>query len=252
MLANKTIVVIPTYNEKLNLPRITHEILEQYQNLDIMIVDDNSPDGTGELADAIAEDNPRVQVLHRKTKEGLGPAYVQGFKLALEQNYELIAQMDADGSHRTVDLRKLLDRINTDANLGFVIGSRWVSGGKVANWPLHREILSRGANIYVKWMLGLNVADATAGFRVYRRSALQEIALEQVASQGYCFQVDMTNRAISGGATVAEVPIVFVERIQGYSKMTGNIINEALVSVTLWGLAAKKEKLLRFLKVSSK
>jgi len=228
----RTLVIIPTYNEREALPVQLAAVRSTVPEVDILVADDNSPDGTGVWADSVAAQDAQVHVLHRPGKAGLGAAYIAGFAWALEHGYELVVEMDADGSHRAVDLPSLLERI-ADAEL--VIGSRWVKGGSVVNWPWRRKFLSVNANRYVRLAMGLKVHDATAGFRVYRASTLAGLNLESVESQGYCFQVDMTWRVIQSGGRVAEVPITFVERELGVSKMSGSIIREALVKVTVWG-----------------
>ncbi|MGY1748639.1 polyprenol monophosphomannose synthase [Modestobacter sp. SYSU DS0511] len=228
-------VCIPTYQERESLPRTLSAVLQAVPNAHVLVIDDNSPDGTGALADRIAAADPRVHVVHRPGKAGLGPAYVQGFRWALDQGYAVIAQMDADGSHRAEDLPRLLDRLATaDA----VLGSRWVPGGRVQDWPRHRELLSRAANRYVQVALGLPLGDATGGFRAFRRQALESLDLGSVQSQGYCFQIDMARQVWSRGLRLAEVPIVFADREFGQSKMSGRIIREALVRVGVWSLAS--------------
>ncbi|WP_222194729.1 polyprenol monophosphomannose synthase [Modestobacter italicus] len=228
-------VCIPTYQERESLPRTVSAVLRAAPDAHVLVIDDNSPDGTGALADRIAADDARVHVLHRPGKAGLGPAYVQGFRWALDQGYDVIAQMDADGSHRPADLPRLLDRLGTaDA----VLGSRWVPGGSVRDWSRRRELLSRGANRYVQVALGLPLGDATGGFRAFRRRALESVDLSALQSQGYCFQIDVARQLWSGGARVAEVPIVFADREFGQSKMSGRIIREALVRVGIWSLAS--------------
>jgi len=238
----KTLVIIPTYNEKDTLARQVAEVREQAPEVDILIADDNSPDGTGELADRLAGADQQVQVLHRAGKEGLGQAYVAGFNWGLERGYELLCEMDADGSHRAADFPRLLRRANRPDKPDLVIGSRWVPGGSVVNWPLHRKLLSRGGNEYVALMLGIKVKDATAGFRVYRAEILESIHLDEVESHGYCFQVDMTWRTLRAGGKVVEVPIQFVERTAGASKMSQEIVNEALIKTTRWGLERRFHK----------
>ncbi len=238
----RTLVIIPTFNEYENLPLIISGIQEQLPAVDILVADDNSPDGTGKLAAQIASANPNVHVLHRQAKQGLGAAYLAGFDWAKNQNYDVVVEMDADGSHRPVDLVKVLTALN-DADV--VLGSRWIKGGKVVNWPIQREILSRGGNIYTRLMLGIALKDATGGFRAYRMSALNKIDLRAVQSQGYCFQVDMAWRAIKAGLKVIEVPITFIEREIGESKMSGAIVKEALVKVTVWGIQRRIPRLKR-------
>ncbi|HEY0186240.1 MAG TPA: polyprenol monophosphomannose synthase [Cellulomonas sp.] len=236
--ATRVLVVVPTYDERDSLPRALAALRREVPDADVLVVDDGSPDGTGDLAEEIAEQDAAVtgrravHVLHRTGKQGLGTAYVTGFRWALERGYDAVVEMDADGSHRAEDLPALLAAL-PDAEL--VIGSRWVRGGRVVNWPLHRQLLSRGANVYAWLAMGLPVRDATAGFRVYRSSALVGLALDEVASHGYCFQIDMAWRVLRTGGRVVEVPITFVERAEGRSKMSNDIVVEALVRVTVWG-----------------
>jgi dolichol-phosphate mannosyltransferase len=226
-------VLIPTYNERDNLPTIISRVRASVPSADVLVLDDSSPDGTGELADAIAADDSHVHVLHRPAKQGLGLAYLAGFEWALERGYDAAVEMDADGSHQPEQLPSLLAAA---ADADVVIGSRWVRGGAVRNWPLRRKVLSVGANLYTKVLLGMGVNDATAGYRVYRASALRTMGLQGIESQGYCFQVDLTLRAVRAGLEVVEVPITFVEREVGVSKMGQDIIREALTNVTRWGL----------------
>ncbi|WP_228395396.1 polyprenol monophosphomannose synthase [Modestobacter roseus] len=228
-------VCIPTYQERESLPRTLSAVLAAVPEAHVLVIDDASPDGTGALADRIAATDPRVHVLHRPGKAGLGPAYVQGFRWALDAGYEVVAQMDADGSHRAEDLPGLLARL---ATADVVLGSRWVPGGSVRDWPRRREVLSRTANRYVQVALGLPIGDATGGFRAFRRQALQSLDLGSVQSQGYCFQIDVARQAWSRGLRVAEVPIVFADREFGQSKMNGRIIREALFRVGAWSLAS--------------
>ncbi|MES1171270.1 MAG: polyprenol monophosphomannose synthase [Actinomycetota bacterium] len=228
----RTLVIIPTYNEREAMPVQVAAVREHVPDVDILIADDNSPDGTGALADDLAARDARVRVLHRPAKAGLGAAYLEGFAWGLARGYEVIVEMDADGSHRAVDLPLLLARIG-EADL--VIGSRWIEGGSVVNWPSRRKFLSVNANRYVRLAMGLKVHDATAGFRAYRAAALAGLDLADVESQGYCFQIDMTWRIVGAGGSVVEVPITFVEREVGVSKMSGSIIREALIKVTVWG-----------------
>src|SRR5215475_13186290 len=213
----RVIIVMPTYNERQNLEIISGRVREAVPGADLLVVDDNSPDGTGDLADKIAETDRRVHVMHRTEKAGLGRAYVAGFSWALEHGYDVIVEMDADGSHRPEDLPRLLEAI--DAGADGVIGSRWVPGGKVVNWPRKREALSRAANIYTRLMIGFNIKDATGGYRAYRASTLRKIDLSNVESTGYSFQVDITVRIIRARLRIVEVPITFVERERGVSKM---------------------------------
>jgi dolichol-phosphate mannosyltransferase len=230
----RVVVLIPTYNERENLPRIVARVRAAVPGADVLVLDDSSPDGTGAVADELARDDQAVHVLHRRSKEGLGAAYLAGFAWALDRGYDALVEMDADGSHQPEQLPTLLAALE-DADV--VLGSRWVPGGKVVNWPLHRKVLSVGGNVYTRLMLGMPVGDATGGYRVYRASALKEMDLHDVASQGYCFQVDLVWRAVRRGMTVREVPITFVEREVGDSKMSSDIVRESLVSITGWGLA---------------
>lgn len=229
----KTVVTIPTYNEAEGIIAMLDAVLRATPEVDILVVDDNSPDGTGDLADKLAEADPHVQVMHRTDKAGLGKAYIAGFGWALERGYDVIVEMDADGSHQPEHLPGLVAALN-GADLS--IGSRWVPGGKVVNWPKTREALSRAANIYTRIMLGLGVRDATAGFRAYRAATLRTISLDQVESTGYCFQIDLTLRVADAGLRIVEVPITFVEREHGASKMSNSIIMEAFWRVAQWGV----------------
>ena len=234
----KTLVIIPTYNERESLPVQLAGVRGHAPDVDVLVVDDNSPDGTGEWADAQAAADGHVSVLHRPGKGGLGKAYRAGFAWGLERGYEILVEMDADGSHQARQLPNLLAKAREGlGGYDLVIGSRWVPGGSVVNWPTSRKLLSVWANRYVRFALGIPVKDATAGFRAYTAATLRAINLDDVDSQGYGFQVDMTLRAIREGATVAEVPIEFVERVQGVSKMSGSIVREAFLKVFLWGLA---------------
>ena len=237
----RVLVVIPTYDEALTIG-VTLDLLAQHvPEADVLVVDDASPDGTADLVEHMAARDStgrQVAVLRRTGKLGLGTAYLTGFEWALERGYDTVVEMDADGSHRAQDLPSLLA---ADADL--VIGSRWVPGGRVVNWPKHREVLSRGANLYTRVLLGLGVKDATAGFRTYSADLLRRLPLAEVASQGYGFQVDMTWRARQAGARIVEVPIVFVERTAGSSKMSQGIIVEAMVSVARWAVAYRARQI---------
>lgn len=239
--AARVVVVIPTYNERTSLPVTLSQLRQQVPGADVLVVDDASPDGTGAWADTAAEDDPQVHVLHRAGKEGLGPAYLAGFAWALDREYDVVVEMDADGSHRAEDLPALLTGLVPGVDL--VIGSRWIPGGAVQNWPAHRRWLSRSANRYAKAALGLDVRDATAGFRAYPAKTLRGLDLAGVASQGYCFQVDLTWRVHRSGGPIVEVPITFVERAQGTSKMDRAIVVEALWRVTAWGVQARATRL---------
>ncbi|GAB77168.1 dolichol-phosphate mannosyltransferase [Austwickia chelonae] len=229
----KVVVLIPTYNERENLPVIAKRVREAVPECDILVLEDNSPDGTGEVADALAAEDDKIQVMHRKGKEGLGKAYLAGFEWAMEKGYDAVVELDADGSHRPEHLPSLLAAA---ANADVVIGSRWVPGGSVVNWPAHRKALSVYGNLYIAVLLGMPVRDATAGFRVYRTDALRMMGLEHVESHGYCFQTDLTWKAVKAGLEIVEVPIMFVEREIGDSKMSGDIVRESLINVTSWGL----------------
>lgn len=227
------LVIIPTYNEAENIERMVARTRSTSPSPHILIVDDGSPDGTGDIADRLAAADPAVAVLHRAGKQGLGAAYIAGFRWGLERGFDVLVEMDADGSHQPEQLPRLLEALK-DADL--VLGSRWVPGGAVVNWPAARKFLSVGGNTYARLLLGIPLKDATGGYRAFRREVLQKIGLDTVASQGYCFQVDLALRAVRQGFRVVEVPITFVEREYGTSKMSGAIVAEALWRVTLWGL----------------
>jgi len=227
-------VIIPTYNERDNLDSIVAKVRAAVPTADVLVVDDNSPDGTGDIADKLALADEHVHVLHRTRKAGLGAAYLAGFGWALDRGYDALVEMDADGSHDPAELPSLLAALG-DADL--VVGSRWVPGGSVHNWPRSREILSRGGNAYARIMLGLSVHDATGGYRAYRAATLRDIGLHDVTSQGYCFQIELTLRAMRAGKKIAEVPITFTERTLGASKMNRAIVAEALLKVTQWGVS---------------
>jgi dolichol-phosphate mannosyltransferase len=232
-------VVIPTYNERATLPAILNRLHQAVPDAHALIVDDDSPDGTGVLADELVATDSRVHVLHRATKTGLGVAYLAGFRWALEHGYDVVVEMDADGSHAPEDLPRLLSVLADDppgSPADVVLGSRYVSGGRVVNWPRYRQWLSRGGNYYARMALGVGIKDLTGGFRAYRRHVLEDLNFSTVASQGYCFQVDLAWRSVRGGFTVVEVPITFTEREHGQSKMTAAIVREALWRVTVWGL----------------
>lgn len=229
----RCVIVLPTYNERDSLEISVLEIQRHLPDASVLIVDDASPDGTGEIADELASKNNKISVLHRTSKDGLGPAYVAGFNWALQRNFDLILEMDADGSHRAQDLPRLLEAA-ADADL--VIGSRWINGGAVENWPLSRQLISRFGNFYAAALLGSKLRDLTAGFRVYRRELLTQLISLPVSSHGYSFQVELAWRAETLGARIAEVPIVFVERALGNSKMNSKIVFEALLLITQWGM----------------
>lgn len=235
---SQVLVIIPTFNESENLEHIVDRLHESQPAAHILVVDDNSPDGTGEVADKLAADD-RVNVLHRPGKGGLGAAYLEGFGWGLGRGYDVLVEMDADGSHRPEELGDLLMAIDDGADL--VLGSRWIPGGSVVNWPKYRELISRIGNLYARVMLGIPLRDATGGYRAFARTTLEGLNLREVASQGYCFQVDLARRSLLAGFTVVEVPITFVERVRGESKMSNAIVLEALWRVTVWGF----ERILR-------
>lgn len=226
------LVVIPTYNEASTLPEILDRLRAAQPDADVLVVDDGSPDGTGQVADARAALDPAIHVLHRDTKAGLGAAYVAGFTWGLGRAYDVLVEMDADGSHAPEQLDRLLAPL---AWADVSIGSRYVAGGSVLNWPRHRWLLSRGGNVYTRLAVRLPVSDATAGYRAYRAATLRRLDYAATESAGYCFQVDMTRLAVHAGMTVAEVPVTFTERTVGESKMSRAIVAEALWRVTVWG-----------------
>ena len=236
----RVVMVIPTYNEAENLGWIVGRLRAAQPDVDVLVVDDGSPDGTGAIADDLASSDPAVRVVHRTAKAGLGGAYLHGFSVALEAGYDVIGEMDADGSHQPEQLGLLLDALD---GADLVIGSRWVPGGSVVNWPRRRELLSRGGNLYVRLLLGVRVHDATAGFRVFRRAALEKIDLAGVQSTGYVFQTDLVARVLAAGMTVREVPIEFVERVRGDSKMSGAVAAESLRRITAWGLRERARQI---------
>ncbi|WP_098470325.1 polyprenol monophosphomannose synthase [Serinibacter salmoneus] len=229
----RVLVIIPTYNERAALPGTLVRTRAAVPHADVLVVDDASPDGTGEWAQEQAARDGAVHVLHRTGKEGLGRAYIAGFGWALERGYDLVVEMDADASHQPEQLPDLLDAVDEDVAL--VIGSRWVPGGGIVDWPAYRQAISRAGTTYARLALGLPVHDATAGFRVYPAATLRALPLAEITSQGYCFQVDMTNRVHLAGGRIVEVPITFVERSEGVSKMSRDIVLEAFVNVTRWG-----------------
>jgi len=231
----RVLVVMPTYDEAENLDRVLTSLHASQPDTDVLVVDDASPDGTGRIADALATADDRVHVMHRPGKHGLGAAYRAGFAWGLERDYEYVVEMDADGSHLPDDLGRMLEAAAGGADL--VIGSRWIEGGRVVNWPWHRRFISRAGTAYARVMLGLAVHDSTAGYRVLRRGTLEGLDLTDIHSQGYCFQIDMTRCVHAAGMSIVEVPVTFVERERGRSKMSQTIVREALWRVTLWGLA---------------
>lgn len=236
----RVLTIIPTYNEIESLPITLGRLREANPEVDVLVVDDGSPDGTGAWADERSAADAKVHVLHRAEKNGLGGAYLAGFAWGLERGFDVLVEMDADGSHQPEQLPRLLDAIH---GADLVIGSRRVPGGKMVNWPAHRKLISMCGSLYPRLMLGLDLTDITAGYRAYRAQVLREMDLAAVQSKGYGFQVDMTFRTARLGKRIVEVPITFVEREFGESKMSGNIITEAVTNVTKWGLQARWEKL---------
>jgi dolichol-phosphate mannosyltransferase len=240
----RVVMVLPTYNEADNLAWIVARVRAALPNVHLIVVDDNSPDGSGKIADELASGDDAVSVVQRAEKGGLGAAYRHGFRVALDAGYDVIGEMDSDGSHQPEQLHLLLEAL-LDADL--VIGSRWIPGGSVVNWAKSRELLSRGGNFYVRTLRGGKVRDATAGFRVFRRSALEAIDIESVQSAGYVFQTDMVVRCLRLGLRVREVPIEFVERVRGNSKMSRQVAVESLKRITVWGLRERREQIARAL-----
>ena len=232
----KRLIIIPTYNELANAPILIERIFKHIANSHILIIDDGSPDKTGEKIKEIQRRYPGLFLLERASKSGLGSAYRTGFAWGLERGYESLIEMDADLSHRVRDLKKMIEAEELQPNTDLVIGSRWVSGGKTENWSKSREFLSRAANLYVRAMLGMGVKDSTAGFRIYSSSILERLNLEAIKSEGYSFQIEMTRAVYKLGGKIIEVPITFRERENGVSKMSKNIVREAMLLVTIWGL----------------
>jgi dolichol-phosphate mannosyltransferase len=238
--ASRVLVIIPTYNERENIEAIIERLHASVTSAHVLVVDDASPDGTGRIADKLAEANEWVHVLHRAGKAGLGAAYIAGFDWGLREGFDVLVEMDADGSHAPEQLPLLLGAL-ADADL--VLGSRWVPGGAVVNWPRSREFISRGGNLYARLALGVQVRDITGGYRVFRREVLEGVDYAAVASQGYCFQVDLAWRALRAGYRVVEVPISFADRERGESKMDGAIVREALLRVGGWGVRRRGQQL---------
>ncbi len=238
------LVVIPTYNEIDNIVTVTRRLRAAVPDAHMLIADDNSPDGTGKVADELAADDDHIHVLHRLGKEGLGAAYLDGFGWGLERGYGVLVQCDADGSHQPEQLSRLLEAL---ADADMVKGSRWMEGGSVVNWPKSREILSRGGSLWTRTWLGVPLRDATGGFNAFRASTLRGIGLDNIASAGYCFQIDLAWRALKAGFRVVEVPITFVEREYGDSKMSQQIVAEALLRTTAWGVKHRARQVARLL-----
>ncbi|GFH38531.1 polyprenol monophosphomannose synthase [Streptomyces pacificus] len=237
----RALVIIPTYDEAENIEPIVSRVRAAVPEADILVADDNSPDGTGKIADGLSAGDGQVHVLHRKGKEGLGAAYLAGFRWGIDHGYGVLVEMDADGSHQPEELPRLLTALK---GADLVLGSRWVPGGRVVNWPKSREFLSRGGSTYSRLLLGVPIRDVTGGFRAFRKETLEGLGLDGVASQGYCFQVDLARRAVEAGFHVVEVPITFVERELGDSKMSRDIVVEALWRVTAWGVGARAGKVI--------
>jgi dolichol-phosphate mannosyltransferase len=232
----RVLVVIPTYNEAENLEPVVARLRASVPEADLLVVDDGSPDGTGDIADRLAAADESVQVLHRSEKAGLGAAYIAGFRRALAEGYDVVVEMDSDGSHAPEELPRLLTALR-EADL--VIGSRWVPGGQIRNWPLYRQIISIGGSTYARVLLRFPVRDSTSGYRAFRRQVLEGLKLDEVASQGYCFQIDLAWKTWRSGFRVREVPITFTEREVGRSKMSRAIVVEALWRVASWGLTSR-------------
>ncbi|MDX3093206.1 polyprenol monophosphomannose synthase [Streptomyces sp. ME01-24h] len=234
------LVIIPTYNEADNVKPIVARVRAAVPEAHVLVADDNSPDGTGKLADELAATDDHVHVLHRRGKEGLGAAYLAGFRWGIERDYGVLVEMDADGSHQPEELPRLLTALK---GADVVLGSRWIPGGRVVNWPKSREFLSRGGSTYSRLLLDVPLRDVTGGYRAFRKETLLGLGMEEVASQGYCFQVDLAWRAVRSGFHVVEVPITFVERERGDSKMSREIVAEALWRVTAWGVGSRLKRM---------
>jgi dolichol-phosphate mannosyltransferase len=239
----RTLVCVPTYNEAASLPVLLPRLAAVRPQVDVLVIDDGSPDGTGAVADGFAERDPRVHVMHRAGKGGLGAAYLAGFAWALDRVYDVIVEMDADGSHRAEDLERLLAAVADGADV--VLGTRWMPGGSTVDWPFRRRFLSVAGNRYARAMLGVPMRDITGGFRAYRATALRTLDLATVRGEGYVFQVELALRAADAGLRITEVPITFVEREQGVSKMSRAIVVEAMRRVTVWGIQRRLAGLVR-------
>jgi dolichol-phosphate mannosyltransferase len=236
----RVVMIVPTYNEVDNLEWLVGRLRSSVPDADVLVVDDGSPDGTGDVADRLAAADPQVTVLHRTEKAGLGAAYLDGFRVALGRGYDVVGEMDADGSHQPEQLPSLLAALH---GADLVIGSRWVPGGSVVNWPLPRKVLSLGGNVYARLLLGIPLRDLTAGYRLFRRTTLEGIDLGSVESAGYIFQTDLAFRTVRAGLRVVEVPIEFVERARGESKMSPDVAVESLRRITTWGLRERRRQL---------
>jgi dolichol-phosphate mannosyltransferase len=230
-----TLVIVPTFNERESLTSVLTAIRDAQPGIHVLVVDDNSPDGTGQLADEFALAHPDVHVIHRTSKDGLGPAYLAGFRWAFDRHYDWVVEIDADGSHNPRDIPTLLG-VARGVTADLVLGSRWVTGGRVDGWSMVRQLVSRAGNAFARFALKSRVRDMTAGFRVLRVETLRELHLETIASSGYCFQIEITDRIDERGGTIIEHPITFIERARGKSKMHLGIVLEALVRITGWGV----------------
>ena len=232
----KRLIIVPTYNESMNAPVLIKRIFKHIPETSILVIDDGSPDGTAEIVESLQRDYSELHLLKRSEKSGLGSAYRAGFAWGLERGYNEMVEMDADMSHRVRDLAKMIDVKKARPETSLVIGSRWMKDGKTENWSKARELLSRTANLYVRFMLGMGVKDSTAGFRIYSADILRKIDLTAIKSEGYSFQIEMTRAVYRNGGSIVEVPITFREREQGVSKMSKKIVREAMTLVTVWGL----------------
>ncbi len=227
-MTEKAIIIIPTYNEMNNIKRLIPEVIKNYEGVDMLVVDDNSPDGTGEYVEFLSKENSRIRVLRREKKMGLGTAYIAGFKYALAENYDLIFEMDADFSH---DPKEIGNFLNAVRNYDLVLGSRYLNGVNVVNWPMRRLLLSYFANMYTRLITGLPVKDTTGGYKCFRKEVLAAINLDKIKSNGYAFQIEMTFKAWKKGFRIGEIPIIFIDRVHGTSKMSKKIVREAVTMV---------------------
>ena len=232
----KRLIIIPTFNESMNVPVLIKRIFKHIPESSILVIDDGSPDGTAEIVESLQQEFSNLHILKRKEKSGLGSAYRLGFVWGLERGFDELVEMDADMSHRVRDLSKMIEAKNSAPDTSLIIGSRWIKGGRTENWSKARELLSRSANLYVRFMLGMGVKDSTAGFRIYSADILRKINLSAIKSEGYSFQIEMTRAVYENGGKIIEVPITFREREQGVSKMSKKIVKEAMMLVTIWGL----------------
>jgi dolichol-phosphate mannosyltransferase len=232
----KRLIIIPTYNESMNAPVLIKRIFKHIPESSILVIDDGSPDGTSEIVESLQQEYAELYLLKRSEKSGLGSAYRAGFAWGLERGYSEMVEMDADMSHRVRDLARMIEVKRARPDTSLIIGSRWIKGGKTENWSKARELLSRTANLYVRFMLGMGVKDSTAGFRIYSADILRKIDLTAIKSEGYSFQIEMTRAVYTNGGSIVEFPITFREREQGVSKMSKKIVREAMTLVTLWGL----------------